>query len=450
MHDLWRHRDFRCLLVGQLLSALGDWTATLALLALALRLSSSPVAAAGMLVLRLAPGFVAAPLAARVASRWDRRRTMLAMDASRVVMVLAVPLLASVAWVYLWAFLIEAAGLLFLPARDAAVPDIVESEHLAAANSLLMFTSYGAIPAGAALFSFFSIDAFRNVGIGAGTRYGLAFLFDALTFVASFALVWPIAVRDRQLPAGRHLSEGRSRHFHFPVGRDRQVPVDAASAAPAPDEDSVPRSFRSGLRIPLVRWLLPATVTAAVGIGSLFTLGLPFVRQLAGGTATSFGLLVGTFGAGACVGAVLVSRFGDLGLAAVRAGVAGQGTLFIVVALAPSLPVAFAAAAGFGASAAATLGVGMRCVQTDLDDVQRRLALTVFHVVIRIVLTVAALAAGVVASRIGARHLPLVGTVSPVRQVLLVSGLIALVGALLVRTSAVSGQRRDRTAARRE
>ena len=89
MSALWGQRDFRRLLVGQWLSALGDWTATVALVALALELSGSAAAVSGVLVLRLAPGVVAGPLAARVAGRWDRRRTMLAMDAVRAVLACA-------------------------------------------------------------------------------------------------------------------------------------------------------------------------------------------------------------------------------------------------------------------------------------------------------------------------------------------------------------------------
>lgn len=405
MRRLFAHSDFRRLFVGQGLSALGDWTGTVALVALALQLSGSPAAAGAVLVLRLAPGILAAPLAARVAPRWDRRRTMLAMDALRAGMVAAVPLVHSLWWVYCWAFLLEAASILFLPARDASVPELVDRDQLGVANSLLLFSSYGAIPLGAALFSACNAVA-AALGV-AGGRFEVAFFFDALTFVASFALVWRIT----------GISPTR-----------RRPPEGVAAAAKA--------SFTAGLRLPLVRWLLPAAVTASVGLGSLFTLGLPFLRQLAGGTATGFGLLVASFGLGACVGTVIVAVVPQLGLGAVRTGVALQGTLFVVVALVPSLPLAFVAAGLFGGSAAVTLAVGMRCLQDGLGMEERRLALTVFHVVIRVALSAAALAAGVVAARLTRSTWPLVGEITAVRQVLFASGILALVGALLVRNPA--------------
>ena len=80
---LVRRPGYRDLLVGQGVSSLGDWMGTVALMALVLELTNSPIAVGGILTLRLLPAAIAGPLAARAALRWDRRRTMLAMDATR-------------------------------------------------------------------------------------------------------------------------------------------------------------------------------------------------------------------------------------------------------------------------------------------------------------------------------------------------------------------------------
>ena len=119
------HQDgFRRLAAGQLVSGIGDWMVTLALMVLVLDVSGSSTAVGGVLVLRLLPTLVAGPIVARLVLRWDRRSTMLAMDAVRVVVVLAIPVLDALWWIYAWAFLLELAGLIFVPARDAAVPDL--------------------------------------------------------------------------------------------------------------------------------------------------------------------------------------------------------------------------------------------------------------------------------------------------------------------------------------
>ena len=87
--DLVRRRGFRDLLVGQGVSALGDWMGTFAFMALALRLTGSPAAVGGILTLRLLPAVIGGPLATRAVRKWDRRNTMLAMDVARGVLIAA-------------------------------------------------------------------------------------------------------------------------------------------------------------------------------------------------------------------------------------------------------------------------------------------------------------------------------------------------------------------------
>ena len=58
-----RRSGFRYLLVGQGVSALGDWMGTIAFMALALELTGSPTAVGGILTLRLLPAAIGGPLA---------------------------------------------------------------------------------------------------------------------------------------------------------------------------------------------------------------------------------------------------------------------------------------------------------------------------------------------------------------------------------------------------
>jgi hypothetical protein len=72
MGELLRLPAFRRLLIGQTISSLGDWMGTLALMYFVLELSGSATAVGGVLVLRLLPSALGAPLAARVVTRWRR------------------------------------------------------------------------------------------------------------------------------------------------------------------------------------------------------------------------------------------------------------------------------------------------------------------------------------------------------------------------------------------
>src|SRR4051794_7112265 len=217
---LLRRRGFSQLLVGQGISALGDWMGTIAFMALTLELTGSPTAVGGILTLRLLPAVVGGPLATRAVRRWDRRTTMLVMDGLRVGLIALVPLIRAVWWVYLLAFLVEVASVVFLPARDASIPDLVDEVDLPVANGLVLGSSYVTIPLGAAAFA---LVAAIPGSSPLDRPFALVFWIDALTFLVSFACIRRLTM--------------------LPV---RRVPL--------PGDESV--HLRAALRIPLVRAVL--------------------------------------------------------------------------------------------------------------------------------------------------------------------------------------------------
>jgi MFS family permease len=75
--------------------------------------------------------------------RWDRKKTMVLSDLSRALILL--PLLAVVAGapvvlVYAVAFVEASVSMFFLPAKSAAIPNLVAERDLTAANSLNSLT----------------------------------------------------------------------------------------------------------------------------------------------------------------------------------------------------------------------------------------------------------------------------------------------------------------------
>jgi dTMP kinase len=383
---------------------------TIALMVLVSQQSRSSTAVGGILVLRLIPAAVGGPVAARIAQRWDRRRTMLTMDLVRAGIVAVVPLVSALWWAYLCAFMLELASIAFLPARDSSIPDLA-GDDLPVANGLVLGSSYGTIPLGAGAFALAAALSRVDIGIPAAWRanFALAFWIDAVTFLVSFAFVRGIA--DLR---------GAARAEHVPAGGLGS-----------------PRTFTEALRIPLIRAVIPATLTAALGVGALFSLGIVFVRDLLGATNAEFGAMIALFGVGAAGGLGLLSRRREADLlATVRTGVAAQGAVIVVFSLAPTLLGAFAGAVGFGAAAAFTLAAGMSVLQTRLEDDERVLAFTVFHVVIRAGLSVAALGAGIAADLVGGVNWPLVGHLEPQRLVLFCAGALVFASAGFVRETA--------------
>jgi MFS family permease len=381
--------DFKRLLVGQTASGFGDWMATVGLLALVHERTGSSTAVGGVLVLRLAPAAFAGPLAAKLVGRFDNRQTMLVADAFRAVIVALLPLWDVIAWIYAAAFLLELGGLVFLPARDAAVPRLTEGRDLELANGLILGTSYGTIPLGAAGFA--AVAAFTG-------NLAIVFWIDAVTFGVSFAAIARIAVLKRR---PRQLDEG-------------EVDADAEAAT----------SFRAAWRVPLVRAIVPVAVGVALGLGALFSVGVVYVREVLDASNATFAGLVALFGVGAAAGLGLLHTTGGASVGRVRWLVASQGLVIAAMSQAPGVAPTLVGALLFGGTAAAGLAAAMSVLQERLVDRELFLAFTAFHVVIRAGLAVAALAAGVAADLLDAVEWPLVGRLEGARVVLLGAGLM--------------------------
>jgi MFS family permease len=424
VRSLLRRRGFRDLLLGQTVSALGDWMATVALMVMALDLTGSSTAVGGMLVLRLLPALVAGPVTTRIVRRWNRRRTMLGADLARAGVVLMIPLVQAVWWIYLWAFVLEVGGLVFLPARDASIPDLAGDEDLPLANGLVLGSSYGTIPLGAAAFgavAALETAVFGGTGFLGSHPYFLVFAIDAATFMVSFAFIRTLRMLDE--PKGR-------------------VPVRGWPPT-APVETEAEGRFLDAFRIPLVRVILIPTVTVALGVGTLFSVGIVFVREVLGASDTEFGVLIVLFGVGAAVGLGLYRLLGwRAELRTVRLTVGAQGATVAVMALAPTLVFAYAGAAAFGLFTSATLVGGMSVLQSRLSGQAAVQAFAAFHVLIRAGLSIAAVGAGGAVDIAGAVRLPVLGRLGPARLVLLSAGLLVVLSSGLVRRPRAAAEAR--------
>lgn len=391
-----RRRPLRDLLFGQAVSSLGDWMGTVALMALVLQITDSATAVGGVLVLRLAPTILAGPLAARLTRRWSRRRTMLAMDAVRVPAVAVLPWVTHLWWIYIWAFVVELAGMVFLPARDASIPDLVDDEDdLAVANGLVLGTSYGMIPFGAGLFALVSALTADSSTVHAAR---VIFLIDALTFVVSYLAI-------ARLPE---------------LGIGARGEADAAGGR-----------FRDALRLPLVRRLAPVAAAVAFGLGALFSIGIVWVNDVLHASDTEFGLLVACFGVGAAAGLLILRQLERRDLALVRTLLILLGAVVATMSQAPAIGLALLGALGFGALCAMVLATSMELLQEHLGDRDRLLGFAVFHVVIRAGLALAAIGAGIASDVLDRVSWPLLGRLDSSQVVLLSSGLLVVAVALI-------------------
>jgi MFS family permease len=413
---------FRDLVIGQAISSFGDWMGTVALMALVLDLTGSATAVGVILVLRLLPAGFAGPIAAGLAERWDRRHIMLTCDLVRAALVALVPLVRAAWWVYLWAFLLEVANLVFLPARDASVPDLVGGEdELPAANGVILGSSYGNIPIGAGAFALLTLVPTHWNGYLDAHPNALPLWLDGLTYLASFAFI-------------------------------RRLDVLGPAPSGAPEADRERRgawaAVMAALRLPIVRSVLPATITAVIGVGALFSLGVVFVRQVLHASTGEFGGMVALFGVGGVAGwAWLQRQRGGPTLATIRLATAAMGVVLAVMSLLSTVALAYVAAVPFGAAGAAALVASITYLQETLAGEQRLLGLTVYHVVFRVGMSVAAIGGGLAAQLVGPTRWPLLGTLEPSALVLLCAGIVMVIGAALMPTEVHAAGRRGRAEA---
>ncbi len=377
--DAWRSSPFRRLLVGQSVSSLGDWVATLAFIATAFSLTGNQAAVAVVLILRLVPPMFAAPVGGVVADRLDRRLIMVTSDLSRAALIALVPFVG-IALLYVIAFVHECISLFFLPARDASVPHLVPEGSLAEANGLVLASSYGALPVAAGLFGALRLAASH---IPTGVPFAgplrahptaFAFLFDAATFLFSAAMI-------AGLPLGRAEGAGGQRVRLF---------------------EGVAEGTRYVLSHAWLRALAAGLLVSMLGGGVLFAIGIAFIRETLHGSDVQFGWLAALWGAGMGIGLGIVRALVRRGEAQVfLAAVTLCGAVLITMALLPFLWLSFVAAVAFGAAFSVAIVLALSLVQRETEDRIRGRIMGGVQMLFRIGLGAGALGVGALAHSVG-------------------------------------------------
>ena len=72
-------------------------------------------------------------------------------DVFRFALFASIPIVDNLVWLFVAQFLIEAFSLFWIPAKDAAVPNMLRKDQLEPANQLSLVTTYGLTPVLAAI-----------------------------------------------------------------------------------------------------------------------------------------------------------------------------------------------------------------------------------------------------------------------------------------------------------
>jgi MFS family permease len=249
---------FNRLLAASTLSNLGDGVVIAAFPLLAASLSSSPQVVAGMTAAATLPWLLFGLPAGVVVDRVDRVRLMWMIDLARAAAVAVLGLLivqgtAGLPVLYSVVFVLGMAETLFDSAAMAVVPAVIEGPALERANGRLFAAQLTANqfvgpPLGALLF---------------GKATSLPPLVDALTFVASAALLIGIKVQRDGVPVKRRSLPTELREGLTWVWRQRDIRSLAVGAA-------VINLAHTGAMAVLVLWATDILGLSDVGFGALF------------------------------------------------------------------------------------------------------------------------------------------------------------------------------------
>ena len=163
LRSVLRIRPFRRLWLVLSLASFGDWIGLLAtgIFAASQFHSSAGQGAAfgGTIAVRLLPALLLGPIAGVFADRFDRRYTMVITDLIRFVFYGSIPIVPllgaspaeTVAWATIATFVGETVTLIWIPAKEAAVPNLIPKSRIEISNQLTLVTTYGITPILAAL-----------------------------------------------------------------------------------------------------------------------------------------------------------------------------------------------------------------------------------------------------------------------------------------------------------
>ncbi len=194
--------NFRLLFSGAFISLLGDQFALIATPWLVLRLTNDPVALGTVLALEGVPRAAFILFGGAISDHLSPRRVMLIANLVRFFLTALMALVVFTGVVQLW--MIYTFALSFgivagfaIPAETSIVPTLVDGQDLQAGNSIIMGITQLAGFAGPTIAGII-IGRFSNTFTGVG----IAFAFDAFTFVVSAVTLQMIRVTPQAAPAG--------------------------------------------------------------------------------------------------------------------------------------------------------------------------------------------------------------------------------------------------------
>lgn len=269
------NRTYRHLFMAQVVALVGTGLATVALGLLAVEIAGEDGGAVlgTALAIKMIAYVGVAPVVGAYASRLPRRGFLVAMDAIRAVVALALPFVDQVWQIYVLIFLLQSASAGFTPTFQATIPDILPDEKEYTQALSLSRLAY-------------DLESLASPVLAAAllmvTNFHWLFAGTALGFVCSAALVLSVA-----------------------------LPRSTAATSEGGIYEKTTRGVRIYLKTPRLRGLLAVSLAAAAASAMVIVNTPVLIRSLLGLGQSYVAWTLAAFGGGSMACALLLPRVVD-------------------------------------------------------------------------------------------------------------------------------------------
>lgn len=391
--NVLKNRNFSFLWLGQIISQFGDRLDQMALIALIYRFApGSTTQMAKVMAFTILPVFLIGPIAGVYVDRWDRRRTMVVCDILRGFLVLLIPFylmkMNSLLPIYIVVFLVFSLSRFYVPAKMSIIPDLVKSDDLLLANSLVNTTGM--------------VAAMLGFGIG-GILVGLVgarggFIIDGASFLISGIMIFFVSSRTiRELKKERLVD----------VGKGIAEVIKKSVAGEMKDAVIFLRNQ------PQVRSCFGILFFLWSALGAVYVVIIVFVQKVfscAGQKSATgeIGLLVVALGLGLFLGTLGYGRFGQKvsGFKVIFASIMLAGMILSVFVLAvlsiPNFLLALALAFVLGLAVSPVMAVSNTMVGQLTDSSMRGKVFSSLEIVVHLAFLLSMLVSALLSDKIGA------------------------------------------------
>jgi MFS family permease len=330
-------RNFKLFFTGQLISQVGNWITSIALVLLVLHKTRSGLALGLLTVCQFGPILLLGPFAGLMADRSDKRRLLIITQALEMLQSFALAALAFTRNAPLPAFYVAAlAGGVLLafdtPVRRAFVVELVPEEQVQNAVTLHSALMTGSRVIGPAIAGALVTTA----------GFGWCFAIDGVTYLAVLYCLWRMRPAELRRPPATQRGGGQ---------------------------------VRAGLsyvrRVPEL-WVVLVMMTAVGTLAFNFPVVLPlFVERTFRGSDATFTLFYSVISVGSLAGALAATHRRSVTIATIARTSAAFGGTMLLLAASPNLATSFPIALLLGAASVSFMTLSTALIQLRSDPAMR-------------------------------------------------------------------------------